>query len=211
VVIGQLKPAIPSVGGGGGGGYSTPAEVATAYEGYQDVARFTDTLATKLSGIEANATADMTAAEIATAYHTVANEFTAALKSKLESLPTNPVTTTALTGTSRSYTRRQSFTTATLTSASSLSWNLDNAQVARVTLSHNATLVPSNISNGATYLLYVKQDGTGDRTLSFNSSFDLGESAEVVISSAPNEGTLIGFVGIGGKLVLTGYHKGIMA
>jgi len=52
---------------------------------------------TKIEGIEANATADQTALEIATLYHTLAEEFTAAFKSKLEGIEVGAQVNSVLT------------------------------------------------------------------------------------------------------------------
>lgn len=61
---------------------------------------------------------------------------------------------------------------ATLTDAASISWNLNGAQTAKVTLAGNRTLSnPTNMKAGATYILRVIQDGTGTRTLSFDTAY----------------------------------------
>ena len=65
--------------------------IKTAYEGEADTNAFTDTEKTKLTGIEAAATADQTGAEIKTAYELEAdtNAFTDAEKSKLTGVETS--------------------------------------------------------------------------------------------------------------------------
>lgn len=71
-----------------GGTELTAAEVKTLYESNVNTNEFSDAEKTKLSGIEANATADMTALEIKSAYesNTDTNAYTDAEKSKLAGL-----------------------------------------------------------------------------------------------------------------------------
>lgn len=50
----------------------------------------------------------------------------------------------------------------------SFSWDCGADQVLQVTLSANSTIsFPTNAQRGATYILVVKQDATGSRTLSY--------------------------------------------
>lgn len=70
------------------------------------------------------------------------------------------------------WSKQQAFTLATLTYASSIDWNVNSAQVAQVTLTGNATLnSPQNEKSGGTYILIVKQDATGGRTLSYGAQY----------------------------------------
>lgn len=60
----------------------------------------------------------------------------------------------------------------TLTDAPTISWNLNGNQIAVVTLGGNRTLAnPTNKTNGSVYILVVKQDATGNRTLSFSPDY----------------------------------------
>ena len=61
-----------------------------------------------------------------------------------------------------------------LTYTSTITWDATLDQVATITLDGNATMdLPSNIINNASYVLIVKQDATGARTLAWNSAFKL--------------------------------------
>tara|TARA_R100000995_G_scaffold30176_3_gene13423 strand:- start:577 stop:2394 length:1818 start_codon:yes stop_codon:yes gene_type:complete len=76
-----------------------------------------------------------------------------------------------LTATAREYTKTQNFNMTTLSDGANISWDLSQNQVATVTLAGNRTLdAPSNQVAGATYILIVKQDGTGSRTLNTSAS-----------------------------------------
>jgi len=69
------------------------------------------------------------------------------------------------------FTKQQYFGTATLTDGATINWDCDN-QVAKVTLGGNRTMAaPTNMKNGATYILRVYQDGTGSRTITWNAVF----------------------------------------
>lgn len=67
---------------------------------------------------------------------------------------------------------QQTFAGATLEYATNIAWNLDEAQTAQVTLTGNATLDnPSHMKAIGTYVLVVKQDATGSRTLAFGTAY----------------------------------------
>lgn len=70
------------------------------------------------------------------------------------------------------YSKQQTFTLATLTYGATVTWNVNNSQVAVLTLTGNATLSsPINEVAGGTYILIVKQDATGGRTLAFGAQY----------------------------------------
>lgn len=71
-----------------------------------------------------------------------------------------------------------------IASSAVLAFNVGNGEIADVTLSHNTTLTVTGGRNGDTALLRVKQDGTGNRTLT------LGAGLEFV--SAPSLSTAAG-------------------
>lgn len=54
------------------------------------------------------------------------------------------------------------------TNIAALTWDVGKQQVRFITLNVNSTLAfPTNAKLGATYILVLKQDGTGSRTLSY--------------------------------------------
>ena len=74
----------------------------------------------------------------------------------------------AVLGTAQQYTRTHNFTATALTDNATIAWDLSQNQVAVVTLAGNRAMGnPTNIVAGAVYILIVKQDATGGRTLSF--------------------------------------------
>jgi len=92
------------------------------------------------------------------------------------------------------FTKQQYFGEATLSDASSISWDLDSAQTAKVTLGGNRTLsAPSNMKAGATYILRVIQDGTGSRTLSLASAYKKAGGATLTLSTAAGAIDILSF------------------
>ena len=70
------------------------------------------------------------------------------------------------------YSKAQNFNATTLTDDANISWNVEDNQVASVTLGGNRELDnPTNMKDGATYILRVIQDGTGGRTLTYNTAY----------------------------------------
>lgn len=60
----------------------------------------------------------------------------------------------------------------TLTDAANISWDLNNAQVAQITLGGNRTLSnPTNKEPGATYVLIVRQPAGAHYTLGFGTDY----------------------------------------
>lgn len=110
------------------------------------------------------------------------------------------------------FTAQQGFGLATLTDGANISWNLETQQVAEVTLGGNRTLDnPTNGINGFSYLLYVRQDGTGSRTLSYDTEYDFGDDGAPTLTTTAGRGDLMGFVRVGGKMVFTGIQTGFSA
>ena len=97
------------------------------------------------------------------------------------------------------YSGSQAATTmATLTDASSIAWNLNTQPVATVTLGGNRTLAaPSNMIAGGNYQLFVKQDGTGNRTLAYNAVFKWTDGVTPTLSTAANTVDVLEFTSDG--------------
>jgi hypothetical protein len=114
-------------------------------------------------------TGDVTKAAAGTAL-TIANDAVTTAKILNANITAAKVLTTevAVLGTAQQYTRTHNFTATTLTFASPIAWDLSQAQVAVLTLTGAGTMgTPTTIVAGAVYILIVKQDATGGRTLSF--------------------------------------------
>jgi len=85
------------------------------------------------------------------------------------------------------------FAEQTLTDGATIDWNLSTQQVAKVTLGGNRTLnAPSNQQAGAFYSLAIIQDGTGSRTLTFNSAYKFtGATAPTLTTTASAKDIII--------------------
>ena len=112
--------------------------------------------------------------------------------------------------TATNFTAQQYFGTATLTDGANISWNVSAAQVAQVTLGGNRTFnAPTNLQNGAFYSLCVIQDGTGSRTLSWNSVFDWDSGTAPILSTAANAKDFFIFRSDGTNLYEQGRSLGV--
>ena len=85
------------------------------------------------------------------------------------------------------------FAEQTLTDGATIDWNLSTQQVAKVTLGGNRTLnAPTNQQAGAFYSLAIIQDGTGSRTLTFNSAYKFtGATAPTLTTTASAKDIII--------------------
>ena len=104
-------------------------------------------------------------------------------------------TQVAVLGTSQEYTRTHNFNATTLTDGANISWDLSQNQVASVTLAGNRTLSnPTNQVDGAVYILIVKQDGTGGRTLSFSSDYKFAGGTAPTLTTTASKADIMTFV-----------------
>ena len=109
---------------------------------------------------------------------------------------------TELTATAREYTKTQNFNATALSDGANISWDLSQNQVASVTLAGNRTLdAPSNQVAGATYILIVKQDGSGSRTLNTSASaYKFPGGTEPTLSTGANAVDILSFVSDGSSM-----------
>jgi hypothetical protein len=100
--------------------------------------------------------------------------------------------------TSRAVTPASLYTTQTLTDAPSIDWDVALGAMATVTLTDNRALAnPTHLVNGASYILMVKQDGTGNRTLSFGSAYKFPGGTDPTLSGSANAVDIIAFLSDG--------------
>lgn len=93
----------------------------------------------------------------------------------------------------------------TLTSASSISWNVDSAPQSSAvidTLQHNATVTLSNLPNGGNGDVTVVQDGTGGRSLALAHA-GLTVKTKGAIDTTAGAISLVSFVRRGTRLLVT--------
>jgi hypothetical protein len=103
-------------------------------------------------------------------------------------------TETRVADTAREYSKAQNFNEFALTDATNISWNLDDAQAATVTLAGNRTLDnPTNMKAGGTYIIRVLQDGTGGRTLLYGSAYKWAGGTPPTLSTGANDVDILTF------------------
>lgn len=91
--------------------------------------------------------------------------------------------------------------TQTLTDAASISWNLNSGGAATVTLAGNRTLAnPTNMKSGGSYYLVVKQDATGNRTLSYGAAYKFPDGVKPVLSTPANAVDILTFISDGASM-----------
>jgi hypothetical protein len=98
----------------------------------------------------------------------------------------------------------QSFDAVTLTDQASITWDWSLGPVANVTLGGaRALAAPTNIPTGktGTWSLTVIQDGTGSRTLSFDSSYLFPGGNDPVLSTTAGAVDLITFLYDGSRIM----------
>jgi len=82
-----------------------------------------------------------------------------------------------------------------------ISWDLDVAQVAYVTLRANRTLSnPLNQRDGGIYVLIVKQDDVGGRSLFYGTDYIFPDNIQAQLNGVANRLDIFSFVSLGGKM-----------
>ncbi len=99
------------------------------------------------------------------------------------------------------FSKQQNFSRASLSDAPSIAWNLDDAQVAEVTIAGNRTIPdPTNMVNGGTYILYLKQDSTGGRTVTWGPAFKWEGGNAPILSVGGSNLDILTFTSDGGSM-----------
>jgi hypothetical protein len=107
----------------------------------------------------------------------------------------------AILGTAQEYTRTHNFNCTTLADGATINWDLSQNQVAKVTLGGNRTFAaPTNLVEGATYILVLIQDGTGSRTIAWNAAYKFAGGTAPTLTTTANRADVITFVCIGSVL-----------
>ena len=109
------------------------------------------------------------------------------------------------TNVSSTFTKSQTASAGTLTDGVTIDWDAQNVQVATVTLGGNRTVnAPTNVVSGTAYILIVKQDGTGGRSLAWNSVFKFMSGVAPTLTVTASAVDVFTFVADGSNLRNTG-------
>ena len=99
---------------------------------------------------------------------------------------------------------------ATLTDASTISWNVYTSPVAKVTLGANRTLgAATNAQTGQFVSLLIIQDGTGSRTVTFNAAYEFKDDTAPTLTTTANKGDLFVFRYNGSKFLEVGRNQNL--
>ena len=98
-----------------------------------------------------------------------------------------------------------------LVDGTNIAWNVASAPNAVITLRGNRTMsAPSNPATGAFYVLLVRQDGTGGRTLAWHSTYEFAFiGGSPTVSAGANEMDLFLFMRVGGNMVCLAHLEDI--
>jgi len=100
--------------------------------------------------------------------------------------------TPALLATAQEFTATQNFNETTLTDASTIAWDASANQVTKVTITANRTLgAATNQVAGGVYVLTIVQDGTGSRTVTFNSTYKFATAVPTLTTTASARDILV--------------------
>ena len=109
-----------------------------------------------------------------------------------------------------SFTRAALHPEATLTDASTISWDVGTSPVAKVTITDNRTLgAGTNPQTGQFVSLLVIQDGTGSRTLSFNAAYEFKGYTAPTLTTTASKGDLFVFRYNGAKFLEVGRNQNL--
>jgi len=97
------------------------------------------------------------------------------------------------------------FPEATLTDASTISWNVLTSPVAKVTLGANRTLGAATGAQAGQFVsLLIIQDGTGSRTVTFNAAYEFKDDTAPTLTTTASKGDLFVFRYNGSKFLEVG-------
>ena len=98
----------------------------------------------------------------------------------------------------------------TLTDGSSITWNAETQDVAKVTLGGNRTLgAASSATTGQFISLLVIQDGTGSRTLTWNAAYEFAADTAPTLTTTAAKGDLFVFRYNGSKWLEVGRNQNL--
>jgi hypothetical protein len=109
-------------------------------------------------------------------------------------------TRVAVVNTAQEYTATHNFnaTSLTISTGSTIAWDLSANQVAKLEVTTNSTLsTPTNPVDGATYMLVVTQGTAGNNTLSFSTAYKFPGGSAPVLSTGSADVDVLAFVSNG--------------
>jgi hypothetical protein len=110
----------------------------------------------------------------------------------------------------QSYTKQQRFVPVQITNAATVSLNFDDNQSCYMTLARASTTInATNFRDGGNYMIAIKQDATGSRTITWNSSYiEFGNDGAPALSTTAGLTDILTFTSDGFQLYFLGIKKG---
>ncbi len=106
------------------------------------------------------------------------------------------------TNVSQTISNQKTFTNNSLTDGATINWDVATAQNTKVTLGGNRTIAaPTNLVANGFYSLMIQQDGSGSKTVTWNSIFKWGDAGTPVLSTGANKRDLFTFYYDGTDLI----------
>jgi hypothetical protein len=103
----------------------------------------------------------------------------------------------------------QSSTPRTITYGATSNIDLSLGNYFELTLAGNTTLSFSNLQHGSTYILILKQDGTGSRLVTdWSSTVDWGAAGAPTLTTDPNKADVVTLVAVSGSKLLAAFTGG---
>jgi hypothetical protein len=108
------------------------------------------------------------------------------------------------------FTKTQNFDATTLTDAASISWDASANQVTSVTIADSREMAaPTNMVDGACYVITVIQDSTGGYTMSWNGVFKFAGATAPVVTATADARDIFVFVSDGTNMYEIGRSQNI--
>lgn len=85
--------------------------------------------------------------------------------------------------------------------AATVTFNLNNSKIQRVTLAGNRTLALSNETDNRSFIIILKQDGTGSRTVTWWSGIVWPNGVEPTLTTGATKYDVFGFIKIGSTYI----------
>lgn len=104
------------------------------------------------------------------------------------------------------YTAAHNFKATVLIDSPTIAWDLSSNQVAQITLGGNRTLAnPTGGKDGGVYVLFVSQDSTGGRSLSYGSNYRWSNgNISPTLTAVANRTDILTFLCLNGKMYGSG-------
>ena len=118
-------------------------------------------------------------------------------------------TTVGRTDVQNTWSKAQSYAIVPLTYAATITPDFSLSNVFSLTATGNFTLAnPTNVVAGTTYLIFITQDATGGRVITWGSNFKFGAGATNTLSTVASKRDIISIVAVSSTVLLVSMQQG---